>query len=177
MKNDLMLFKQTFADNNILFCYTGGITHDIMTEIGQAVRKKMNCCRENYTTINNVFSIFVELVQNIIRYSHERELDGRLSYGILAVGKEGGHYFVKCGNIIDRKDVCILQENLDHIKSMDKQGLKTLFLQGLKKEPPASSIGAGVGFIEIARRAVHGFDYKFVDIDSNKSYFMVEARS
>jgi two-component sensor histidine kinase len=145
------------------------------------VRQKLEVEQTNIKTAKSLFSIFVELVQNVIRYSSEmeqledehRRID--LRYGVITVGREADGYFVSCGNMIQSEDVPRLSEGLTTIASLDSAGLKSLYKQKLKEPAPEHSKGAGVGFIEIARQAQDGFEFDFETVDDSHSFFAVRA--
>lgn len=98
-----------------------------------------------------------------------------LRYGVLTVGKKDNKYFVSCSNLIAQNDVERLNKNLGNIQSMDAQDLKTLYKKTLKGDTPEGSKGAGVGFIDIARKASHGFEFDFAPVDKDHSYFCLKA--
>jgi len=179
-----MLAKQMFEFRNylheegIMFCYSGYMTEDILSGIGDAIKKKLALDSADKATVRGVFSIFVEQMQNVIRYSAEREShdeQNELSFGVLTVGKDNGHFFVSCGNAVENKDAKRLKEQLALIQGLDKDGLKTLYKETLRGETPEGSKGAGVGFIDIARRSNHGFDYDFVETQGDRAFFTMKA--
>jgi len=182
LAQDQYEFRSVLQARGILFCYSGVLTEDILTGIGEAIQKKLEMERASRKTAKSLFSIFVEQVQNVIRYSAELEvLEGEpadaneLRYGILSVGRRGERYFVSCGNLIKKKDAGRLEESLHHIQSLDRSELISLYKQTLKNGRPEGSKGAGVGFIDIARHATQGFEFDFMRIDDDFSYFCLEA--
>ncbi len=171
-------FRNYLQDEGIMFCYSGYMTEDILSGIGDAIKKKLSMDSADKATVRGVFSIFVEQVQNVIRYSAEREThDERteLSYGVLTVGKTGDHFFVSCGNAVESKDANRLKEQLEMIQSLDREGLKILYKETLRGETPEGSKGAGVGFIDIARRARQGFDFDFIETEGARAFFTMKA--
>jgi len=175
-------FRNFLHGRGILFCYSGFLTEDILTGIGEAIRKKLEMEHASRKTSKSLFSVFVEQVQNIIRYSAEHEVQegqtaatSELRYGVLSVGRKGERYFVSCGNLIRKEDTQRLEENLRHIQSLDRSELTLLYKETLKKGRPEGSKGAGVGFIDIARHATHGFTFDFLAIDDAVSFFCLEA--
>ena len=50
-----------------------------------------------------------------------------------------------------------------------------MYKETLKSEPEEGSKGAGVGFIEIARRASKPIEFDFADVDDRFSFFALEA--
>ncbi|WP_222424072.1 SiaB family protein kinase, partial [Desulfamplus magnetovallimortis] len=146
--------------------------------IGDAIKQTLMINEADKKTSKNAFSVFVEQVQNVIRYSAQRgvlEQEKEVSYGILTLGKEGSKTYIDCGNQIDVKDVERIKKSLEKIKTLDRKELKSLYKTILKGETPEGSKGAGVGFIEVALRAKNGFDYDFVEIDTDTYFFSLKA--
>ncbi len=145
------------------------------------LKKKFEIDALDKTTSNSMFSVFVEMVQNVIRYSAENRADHNdpavidLRYGILSIGEKDGRNFVACGNLISSDDVARLKTNLSRLKGMDNMELRRLFKDSLKDDVPEGSKGAGVGFIEIARRAKHGFDFGFETAGDGREFFTISA--
>ncbi|MEO5339001.1 MAG: SiaB family protein kinase [Magnetococcus sp. MYC-9] len=180
--HELLPFRNGLTDQGIILCYNGCITEEILTGIGATIKHKMAVRKADKQVAKGLFSLFVEQMQNVIRYSVEKESgplpDGSvltLRHGLLVVGMESDRYFVACGNMVDKKDVATLHKNLNHIKSLDQDGLRELFRTTLKGETPAGSLGAGVGFIDIARRATRGFEFDFTDVNDGLTYFSIKA--
>ena len=165
-------------ENEITFCYRGYLTESMLMSIGDSIKKTLAVNATDKQTGKNAFSVFVEQVQNVIRYSAKRDIvekETEISYGILALGKEDGKTYIDCGNQINVKDVNRIKTNLEKIKNLDRKGLKSLYKSILRGETPQGSKGAGVGFIEVALRARNGFDYGFVEIDPETSFFSLKA--
>jgi len=167
--------------DGISFCFTGFMSEDMLLGIGNTLKKKFEIDYLDKTTSMNMFSVFVEMVQNVIRYSAENQMDDAdptvidLRYGILSIGEADGRYFVACGNLINQCDVERLSDNLSRLQTLDHDEVRRLFKESLKSDVPEGSKGAGVGFIEIARRARHGFDFKFEDAGEDRAFFSIAA--
>ncbi len=177
-------FRDMLAREGIIFCYSGYITEGVLTGIGAAIKNKLSVETADKKTARGVFSLFIEQVQNIIRYSAETQsapavVNGdpltELRYGIVTVGKLEGRYFVACANMINRTDVERLRTTLAELQTLDQEALKTLYKERLRGETPEGSKGAGAGFIDIARRATDGFEFDFIDIDDVHAYFAIKA--
>ncbi len=176
-------FRLTLSEEGIVFCYSGFMTEEILFGIGDTLKKKLIMEKTEKKVARGVFALFVEQVQNVIRYSTEVHQDSddpdsraiELRYGVLTIGQKDDRYFVACANLIPNRDVERLRNNLTEIQSLDKKDLKTLYKKLLRKDPPEGSKGAGVGFVEIARRAAKGFDFDFYEADSRHSYFAIKA--
>jgi len=167
--------------DGVSFCFTGFMTEELLSGIAQSLKKKLELEKADVTTSRGVFSIVIEMSQNIIRYSAEHETSASenpaidLRYGVMAVGQTDGNYFVSCGNLVRKEDAERLSENLSHIQGLDKKALKALYKQTLRDGPPKGSKGAGVGFVEIALRATQGFEFEIQDSDDANVFFALKA--
>lgn len=181
LAQELSNLRTYMQQNGIMFCFSGFMTEDVLTGIGSALRKKLEIEDADLQTSRGLFSIFVELVQNVIRYSAEKEVRDikpqllDLRYGVLTVGRTDDEYFVACGNLITKADSERLGRDLAHLQALDKDGLKALYKETLKGDVPEGSKGAGVGFIEIARRAKRGFEYDFHTVEDDRCFFTLKA--
>jgi len=170
--------KQLLSGNGISYCYSGCMTEEILLGIGNAIKNHMQARETDSRTSRSVFAVFVEQVQNVIRYSTEKIVAGgslEMPFGILAVGDLGGAIFVSCGNLVPAADVARLRANLEKIQGLDKAGLKALHKDVLRGETPEGSKGAGVGFIDIARHATRGIEFDFRPVDAANSFFTLKA--
>lgn len=178
---EMFSFRENMDSQGIILCYNGYMTEDVLFSIGSTIKNKLILEKTNKKIVRGLFSLFVEQMQNVIHYSEEKESGDfgqgvvTLRHGMLIVGLEKERYFVSCGNMVDKNDVETLRAKLDHIQSLDEKGLKDLFRETLKGETPEGSLGAGVGFIDIARRATKGFEFDFTAVDDIHSYFSIKA--
>lgn len=174
-------FRNMLRNQGIIFCYSGYVTEKVLSGIGEALKQKLQLEDADTKTVRNVFAIFVEQMQNIIRYSAEKEpADGEqpnneIRYGVLAIGSEADKFFITCGNKIMRADVDRLDKRLREIQQMDKDELKQVYKNILRAPTEATSKGAGVGFVEIARRSSEVIDFGFKEIDDEYSFFCLKA--
>jgi len=171
--------RDTLHQQGITFCYSGYMTEGILLGIGNAIKAQMHIGDTDVKLAKGVFAVFVEQVQNVIRYSAEKiskeEDASELRYGILTVGTKDDMPFVACGNMIETKDAERLRLALTHIKGLDRDGLKALWKETLRGETPAGSKGAGVGFIDIARNARRGIDFDFRTVNESHVFFTLKA--
>ncbi|MBF0178428.1 MAG: hypothetical protein HQM03_00215 [Magnetococcales bacterium] len=166
--------RKLLEEENVLFCYSGPMNEALLPGLGQLVKQKIAVETDHPGTVQNVFSILVEQIQNVIRYAEDRDTQA-LGQGTLTVGRDGEGFFVTCGNRVEIGQANRLREKLASIRAMDREELKAMYRQILKGEVPEGSKGAGVGFVDIARRSSQPIEFDFIPIDSNYSYFALKA--
>jgi hypothetical protein len=179
MLANLHELKTALDQQGIFFCFGGPMSQELMVGIGDTLRNKMKLDEANSSTIVKVFSMFVEQSQNIIHYSVEKtpvdEDKAELSSGIIGVGYNSGHYYVLCGNRVNNESVASLYEQLTKLQSMSKDELKRYYKEKRRKGSRPESKGAGLGFIELARKSVKPIEFNVKKIDDQFSFFSLKT--
>jgi len=184
MLQNLYDFKKDLNKRGIFFCFSGPVSQDLLVEIGATLKLKMTLEEAHNAIALRVFSMVVEQAQNIIHYSAEKcpkeimpdsDKQDELSIGIIAVGYESEHYFVLCGNRVYNEEVERLTEKLCMLQKMDKEELKKLYKEQRKKGPDDKSKGAGLGFIDMAKKASRPIEFDFRKIDEKFSFFSTKT--
>ncbi|WP_082936354.1 SiaB family protein kinase [Halodesulfovibrio spirochaetisodalis] len=174
--------QQFLQDNGVVFYFNGPVSQEVVEGIGDAVRTKLKHEDAGLSMIQRVFTILVEQMQNIIRYSTDRLADAEdgaetaLGQIILGVDDEGG-YFVSCGNKINSADTDKLQKKIEQVQHMDSDELKKFYKEMRRKDPDADSKGAGLGFIEMARKASAPLSFSIEPLDESSSFFAMKVKA
>ncbi len=182
MIHDFYEIKKDFDRRGIFFCFNGPISQALLVGMGETLKRKMKLADAGASTVLRVFSMLVEQAQNIIHYSAEKfpsdgteEKGQKLRLGLIAVGHEKDHYFVLCGNKIRNADIEPLKRHLENIQGMDKGELKTYYKEKRRQPPVDSGKGAGLGFLEMAKRASEPIQFEFEKIDDDFSFFSIQT--
>ncbi len=147
--------------------------------IGETLRQRMELEGVGTSVINRVFSVFIEQIHNILHYSGEkipedRTADDELRFGIVLVGRSGNSYYVRCGNFVSNSRVGPLSALLERLQGMNKDQLKALYRERRKSpETGDDSKGAGLGFIEMARKASEPLRFDFKAVDDDRTFFSI----
>lgn len=173
-------FKTTLDENHIIFSFCGYVSERILFAIGDTIKQKLAIESADEDTTKKVFSVFVEQVQNIIRYSADKisaKIDPQvqLSSGLIAVGVKQDRFFVVCANVVDAGDVPALRERLTHLQGLTKQEMRAFYKEKLREDAELQSQGATIGLIEIARRSSEPLHFDFKDIGNNQAFFCLET--
>lgn len=178
LNQSLYSYKEALDKEGIVFTFCGPISHDIVEGVGITLKSQMEeDDAVSRTTAMKVFAIFIEQVQNVINYSHERDDKiGDMGMGIIVVGKNNEKHFIIGGNKIRTDKVGKLEKNLSELIIMDKDELKAFYKEKRKLNKNEESKGAGIGFIEMARKASQPLEYNFEKVDDEYSFFSIEAK-
>ncbi|MCG8336133.1 MAG: SiaB family protein kinase [Proteobacteria bacterium] len=178
--NELLQLKNNLDENGIFLSFNGPISQDLMVELGDILKKQMEMADADTSTIVKVFSALVEQSQNIIRHSAERlpvnnDDKDKLMFGTIAVGYTENKYFVLGGNKIKKADESMLKKHLKRIQNLSKEELKKLYHKQRKEGRLEEGNAAGLGLIDLARKASEPIQYEFIHIDKKQTFFSIRS--
>lgn len=164
----------------ILFCYSGPMAQASIEGVGSTLRRNLEFEESGKMTQMAVFSTFIEQVQNVLNYSAEKlgpeDNEEELRVGITVVGHDdSGNYCVYCGNRVYNRDIERISQSIDALRHLTKDELKALYKERRRSQPSDGDKGAGLGLIEMARRALTPLEYSFEPIDEILSFFSIKV--
>ena len=177
---DFYSYRNELTQDGIFLTFNGVLVHNFMVKLVDMLKSKVSQFNVDKNLEQKIFATVIEQAQNIIFYSAERipvpfmenEL---LGVGTITIGTEEGCYFVICGNLIPTDKVEKLRCKLMNIQKMGQEELKQYYKEQRRAEPEEDSKGAGLGFIEIARKASRPIEFAFHEQDSENSFFTLKA--
>ncbi len=179
MQTNLLELQKTLQNFGVLISFSGRFSQEIIEELGDAVKKYLETESISQTETYNVFSIFIEQTQNIKNYCGRKaaspNLDRIANSGIVTIGKSTHGHYVSAGNLIEVADTQKFTAQLDIVAAMDKMALKQYYKQQLKADIPPGSNGAGLGLIDMARKASRPLEYSIQKIDQAVCFFTLKA--
>jgi hypothetical protein len=176
LKQRFIDLKRSLTEQNILLTFSGALSQEIIEDLGIAIKTYMQTDKASKGNTYNVFSVFIEQSQNVKNYlalHAARQTDEAfIDSGIVTIGKESDKYVVCSGNLIRVEDIADLAERINRLNAMNKDELKASYKEQIKKARTAGneSWGAGLGLIEIARKASAAIEYDFIPYDKNDQY-------
>jgi len=113
----------------------------------------------NVTT--SICSVFIELINNVRMHSAQRKRSDA-PLGLLLVGKDDNCIYLQSMNIVTDDKVADIDTKLNRMNSHIKKELRMYYKHRRRFENPnQDSDGAGLGLIEIAKRAKTAVNYEF----------------
>lgn len=165
-------------DGIVFLTYGGFLSQTLIAGMTEALEKE---AAENELGLNestNIFTIFIELAQNMMNYSKSKHetLISHNSEGIILVGKvpHQKNYYVLSQNIVTAEDKEKMLPKLLEITSMDQNAIKQRYRELRKSGKGLHHKGGGIGFYEIAKRS-DKITYEFEQISENRYYFRFKA--
>lgn len=164
-------------DEGIVFSFSGLISQSLTAFMIKTVQEQLDETITDTTMKKAIFLISAEQLQNVMSYSKNKNLDTKsqcVSFGSFAVGfdKDKEKYFVTSSNEIDENDKEKITKSINFINTMQKEQLRKFLREQLRTAGNKHDRGAGVGFIEMAKRSSEKLEYSF-EIFDDKLYFHI----
>jgi hypothetical protein len=166
---NLLDFYKLTKEKNILLSFKGALSQEILVEMGNLIKSHLSMSKK----IKKIFAVFVELSQNIMHYSDEKEYvsDISVGVGIILFIESDDTYIVLSGNLINNDKVESLRTRIENLKNLTQDELKNLYNEQIRNSRESESKGAGLGFIEICRKSDSNVNCEFFPYDDNNSFF------
>lgn len=151
---DVLFLRDAFTRQGIMLCFNGPFSAELIEEIGKALRHYLEGMKESPSSVTDVFAAYIELTQNIRHYVRERGFEGPNAEGTVVVSHRDGRYVVSAGNVVRQADGDALMARVDALAGLDKAALKAAYKTQLRApRDPGAKTGAGLGLIDLARKA------------------------
>jgi len=175
----MIAFKEILDEEGIIFSFSGTISQAILSSIGETIESEFEYIDVQKKTILSIFAVFTEQMQNIMSYSKERRLHApnrHASPGICVVGKDDhNRYYVHSANIIDATDEEKIATKIDYINTLDHDALRAYYRTLRRSGKDVHNRGAGLGFIEMAKKSTLPLEYHITKLDDTQSFFEIKV--
>lgn len=161
--------------DDVLISYKGPITPVILSEISKDIRNKF---ADTPKVSKKIFSVFMELAQNILYYSSEKiNFGGRHdSVGTILVSRNEGYHVFSCGNLVRIEDVERLLESCKTINSLNRDELREYKRVNRNAPQQEYSKGAGIGLIQVALTSGNPLEVEVREVDEQYSFFSISVK-
>lgn len=179
----MMDFYHDVESENISLIYEGEVTQDITKAFATLAEKNMEKFYEDVKVRRKVYHVMIECLQNISKHADDDSTiasdslkDGLSKNGVFAVGTQGNYWVVTSGNVVNREKEEAIKALIDEVNALDKDGLKALYKEKIKASKISEKGGAGLGFVDIAKKTGNKLEYHFKDLGNDRKFFLLKIR-
>ena len=139
----LLNFAKFMQARRTLFCYSGPLSEDLLTQISNPVRQQLSESDSDEGVAKRVFGVFVEQAQNIIRYATARR-HGRRCWHYCDQCYRNDAFLIEAVNAIDSETYGPFESTLLELSMKDAKELEKN-VQGTATQRPAGRLkGCGI---------------------------------
>ncbi|MFH1321982.1 MAG: SiaB family protein kinase [Bacteroidota bacterium] len=171
-------FYGNLHSDNLSFMYQGNFNDDIMEKTLKLSEYNIDNIGERSKLKRKVSFLMVECFQNIIKHGDKPGLINRITNrsGIFFIRNLGNTFYVTSANLIKNDQVEFLKSKIKQINKLDKDELKALFMDVMTTTELSSKGGAGLGFIEMARKSGQKMEFDFEKVNDKLSSFYLQIK-
>lgn len=176
-KINIFDYYMDFEKNNVIIYYKGPFLESILARISEDIKLRFE---NDPITRQKVFSIFIELAQNIAHHSSERNIYTsdqlkRSGNGTFQISETDTHFTLIAGNLIRNEQVPEIIDKCNTINELDVEGLRKLKrdLRNLPKREQQK--GANIGLVDIALKAQNPLQVEVAPLNEELSYFIISV--
>ena len=175
--SDLYALRERFNQDRTLLCFNGPISRSLIEEIGNALKNYLELEQARPAEAMDVFSAYIEMTQNIRQYALQNGYDEADGAATVVIARNAeGRYTVTVGNRVELADGERLVERVRDLASMDKGALKAAYKTQLRQpRDPNAATGAGLGLIDLARRASAGMEASLSPQGDGRAFFSLSV--
>lgn len=171
--------SRLFDAPNQQYLFVGYVTAKVLDSMAAGIEEVMAVRPDTSQKVMKVFSIYVEMLQNVMFYSKDRlaiQSGGDAAYGGIEVAIDDGAVALTAINPISMSQRESLQVIIDEITGSSPEELVALYkrkmMSGFESE---ESRGGGLGYYDIARRSSREVHFEFIEHDKAGLLFKITA--
>lgn len=170
------LYKLMY-ERRLILAYEGDVSQDLTKAFSALAEENLNKEHEDDRVKRQVFHVIIESLQNLSKHSYDHITGdpAKPGTGLLLLARLDDSYVLTTGNAIRKENVDDMKHFLDKINDMDELELKEFYKKQLKENRLSEKGGAGLGFIDMAKKTRSKIAYDFVQINDTVEFFIYQV--
>jgi hypothetical protein len=161
--------NEEMEKQNLILVYIGDFSQSVSTSVLHMAESNFNVGSIGLSIKKKLFNIMVESLQNICKHS-------KAGYSsVFMIGENEDGFTVISGNPINHDKIELVIEKIDQVNNLGPEGLKVLYKEVRLRTAISDVGGAGLGFIDMARKSGNKLKYHFSNLTTNTFFFTLSA--
>ena len=162
-----------------LLVYSGEVNPDIISRLLQLAEDKLDALEITGGVRKRVFHILVECLQNLYHHAETVVVPGNnlpSRDSVVQLRRDDEAFYVETGNYLLTAVKEKLTDHLSKINSLSKEQVREYYKNIMTDNGFTAKGGAGLGFIDIARKSEEPLQYNFIDLSNDVCFFEFSAK-
>lgn len=170
MNKDFLLEQENISNHNdVCMEYMGHMSQIMIKEMLLSIKIESNYRKISATILNKINTTFIELTQNILKYSKNNNARYGKYLDTVKVFQSNNTCYLVSQNVIGKKGKEKITSRIDEIQKYDKSQISAKYFELCKSGEESHTHGGGVGLYQIAKKS-DGIRYTTDEIGNNKYY-------
>ncbi|MBS1637556.1 MAG: SiaB family protein kinase [Bacteroidetes bacterium] len=166
-------FYELMEKHEVIMVYGGEFSQDMTKSFLAMAETTFHNIQANETVVKKVYNIMMEALQNICKHEFKITDECQMKKdSIFMIAENNNEYQVITGNVIKPEILEIIKSKIDTVNALDQEGLKAMYKEARLNSTISSVGGAGLGFIDIARKSGNRISYHFSPVEGGLYYFI-----
>jgi hypothetical protein len=158
----------------LILSHRGTLKYDTIGELINNLKKTVARLKIKLGIYKKLLLVMIESLENILKYNENFDIDSHIRTRFspeFKIEKDDEKYFLTSVNVVFNKDIPMLKNKINHVNTLDTEGLKKLYKSTITNGRFTHKGGAGLGFIEMAKISTEKIQYNFKKIDNDYSIY------
>lgn len=179
---DFGIFEEyrRMKDHDVILSFKGMLSQNILVGLVEIIKEKLLLKPGMDGTARKIYSILIELAQNVIHHSAERivveDENLYLGRGIVLLSESDDCYTVTTGNPARNEKLTNFKTLLDTINFIEKEDAQKLYKSLLRSPMEKGKRGSGAALLNFVRKPGNSITYDVNAIDRTHSFLIISAR-
>lgn len=171
------LYKLMY-DNRLILAYEGDVTQELTKAFSALAEENLNKKQEDDRVKRQVFHVMIESLQNMSKHSYDHITGdpAKPGTGLLLLACFDDHYVLTTGNAVRKENTPDMRNILNTINAMGEEELKEYYKKTLKENRLSDKGGAGLGFIDMAKKTRSKIEYDFIEVNDTVEFFIYQVK-
>lgn len=162
------------ARKDTIFSYLGSLTHHELNHVLKSIELLLTNNYSSRGLKKKLFNLLIEITQNLFNYLNNPRLEDRNAVFVFMTESDNT-YKIITGNYLLNSEVAGIKTRIEMINSLNNEELRELYRSILDIGIVSTGGGAGLGFVDLARKSGRKLSYRFEEVDDKFSFFTLEV--
>jgi hypothetical protein len=175
MQFNILDYYMKLAVDRVVLYYKGPFDEEILARFTHYIRKEF---QSDFKLTNQVLSVFMELAQNIARYSEEHNFyagEETPGVGTIVIIKADHRISLVAGNAVRTEVVNELSSKCREINELNHDELRALRREVRNKPREEDQAGGNIGLIQVALKSNSPLRIEHKPIDEHLSFYLLSV--
>lgn len=154
--------------------YAGPVNRRIIDHLLKDLKNSKDFLHLNKTTAKRIYSIVVEILENIQKHSIKEPSPEKRSQPFISAEKINDRTIIQAGNPVSREKEGKLKAIIELINCIDNHELTGLYEDKIGSKSNPNGNGAGLGFILMRLKSGNKIEYSFTPINESLALFKIQ---